>query len=79
MKKIVACLCMLALAGCTGTGYVQASAVDSGMRKVCERHDKFIKGELDPRAMSEADKATALRTSDLVIQVLNAASRPTSR
>lgn len=52
--------------GCSQKGYVRADAIDGSLISVCDRHDKMLKGELDPKSISEADKKTYLRTSELL-------------
>lgn len=62
-------------AGCAGTqkGYLKASNVDGGMRDVVSRHDRMVKGELDPKTLSAEDRATFLRTSTLILKALDEA------
>lgn len=68
LKKSVVllmCLGMLALGGCH-TGEIQAVAVDGLVRDITNRHDQFIRGELKAENLSAADKATYLRSTEIL-------------
>lgn len=62
------------LGGCC-TGTIKASEVDPLWGDVCNRHDKLVKGELDPKSISEADKATYLRSTQILRQILSEAQK----
>lgn len=52
--------------GCSQKGYVRADAIDGSVNTICERHDKMLRGELDPKSIKDDDKKTYLRTSELL-------------
>lgn len=58
--------------GCN-KGMVRADAIDGLTTDVCDRHDAMISGKLDPKSISEADKATFLRSSAILRKVLQEA------
>lgn len=58
---------LLAFAGCTANGKISADAIDSSVTAVCDRHDAYVSD--DPR-LSDADKATFLRSSALLKKVV---------
>jgi hypothetical protein len=60
--------------GCS-KGMIHVDAIADLTTDVCDRHDKLIQGTLDPKAMSEADKATFLRSSALLRKVLQEAKK----
>lgn len=63
------------LGGCT-TGMVRADAIEGLVQKVCDRHDRLLKGELDPKALGEDDRATYLRSTELLRKTVAAAKSP---
>lgn len=71
---LMLCLLPLWAVGCH-KGEIQVGNVAPLTTDVCDRHDKLIKGELDPKSISEADKATYLRSSALLRKVLDEARK----
>jgi hypothetical protein len=68
--------------GCSPKGYIKADAVDDLIQKVCDRHDKLLNGEMDPKDLDgdgdvddddKADKATYLRSTKLLRGVVQTA------
>ena len=72
MRRRPLVLCPLLLAGCCQRGAVDADAVLPAARRVVERHDAYV--EADP-ALSPQDRATYLRTGELLLRTLNEAAR----
>jgi|GEM_PF-1076351 len=64
----------LFMTGCN-KGMIKADAVGPLTTDVCDRHDKLVTGQLDPKTLSEADKATYLRSSQLLRKVLSEAQK----
>lgn len=60
------------LASCN-KGMVRADAIQGLNSDVCDRHDRMIRGQLDPKTLSEADRATYLRSSELLRKALREA------
>lgn len=69
------------LAGCT-QGMVRADAIAPGVHLVTERHDRLLRGELDPKDLNgdgkvdsedDADRETYLRTSKLLRETVDVA------
>ena len=59
------------VAGCGGgAGYIRAEAIAPAVELVTVRHDKMLRGEIDPAKLSEEDKATYLRSSELLRSVV---------
>ncbi len=69
LKKLLVMVVVLGLslawAGCS-RGMIRADAVGGLIQDVTTRHDKMLRGELKPEAISEEDKASYLRSSDLL-------------
>jgi len=73
VKKIVAVM-LLAVAGCN----CPPTAVDVGqlgplVDVVADRHDAMLAGSLDPATISEADRATFFRSTEILRSVVNQA------
>lgn len=66
---LLTCVCMLALGGCN-KGMIRADAIDGLADDVTMRHDKLVK---ESTTISEADKATYLRSSELLRKVIKTA------
>jgi len=73
MKTIGALFLGLILAGCGDKGYIRAEAIDGLVDKVSERHDAMLNGTLDPKSVSPEDKATYLRSTQILREAINAA------
>lgn len=58
--------------GCS-KGMIRADAIAPLTTDVCDRHDAILTGKLDPKTISEADKATYLRSSALLRKALQEA------
>jgi uncharacterized protein HemX len=71
---LVAIVLPLGIGGCGG-GQIRAEAVDGLVRQVSDRHDKLVKGELKASEISEADRATYLRSTELLRKVLDEARK----
>lgn len=75
MKKLlVLAVLLLAGAGCT-KGTIHADAIDGLVEKISERHDAMLDGTLDPKTISEADKATFKRSTALIREIIQAAKK----
>lgn len=75
MKKLfVLAVLLLAGAGCS-KGTIRADAIDGLIRQVSDRHDALLNGTLDPKTISEADKATFLRSTYLLKEVVKEAQK----
>tara|TARA_R100001086_G_scaffold87122_4_gene42593 strand:+ start:5054 stop:5314 length:261 start_codon:yes stop_codon:yes gene_type:complete len=79
MKTTIRILAVLAVAtlvtSCTGPkGCIQVENAGPLIRKVTERHDQMLNGELDPSTISEADKASYLRSSEILNGIVDAAN-----
>lgn len=76
MTRLVSIIIVLGLicTSCIGpAGMVRADAVKPGVDAVTQRHDAMLRGELDPASISEDDKRTFLRTSDLLRKTVDEA------
>ena len=73
-KLMVSALLLLACAGCS-KGMIRADAIDGLVRQVTERHDAMLNGTLDPKTISEADKATFKRSTFLLNEVVREAKK----
>lgn len=71
LAGLVFAMALWGLTGCT-SGYIRAEAVDAGMRKVIERHDRYVRA--DP-TLNDVQKETYLTTSKLVLRVLDEAKK----
>jgi hypothetical protein len=65
-KLLLVALLIGLLAGCGGQGYIRAEAIEPAVRLVTGLHDKMLMGEVDPAKIKPEDKATYLRTSELL-------------
>jgi len=74
-QVIVLVMLPLFMIGCT-KGMIRADAIDGLTTDVCDRHDAMISGKIDPKTISEADKATYLRSTLLLRKVLQEAKSP---
>ena len=63
----------LGLLGGCHTGEIRADAIHGSVQIICDRHDAMIDGKLDPKTISEADKATYKRSTELLRKVVNEA------
>ena len=71
MGFVLCALAALVLPGCGGKGMVSASATESALNAVLDRHDAAVNGTLPP--LSDFEKATALRSSALLRKAWNVA------
>jgi len=75
MKKLMlGAILLAALSGCC-KGHISADAIDGLVRKVSDRHDAMLNGTLDPKSVSPEDKATYLRSTELLRQALREAQK----
>lgn len=70
-------VCLLVLAGSSGCqgaqkGYVSVSAIEGSVRIVADRHDAYVAADT---GLSESERQTRLRTTELLRQVVNEASK----
>jgi len=79
VKKAVGILFILALpfmgAGCT-KGMVRVEAIAGLVEDVSRRHDSMLKGELKPESITDADRATWLRSTEILRGVVKEARAP---
>jgi hypothetical protein len=75
VKHLLVIVVALLLAGCGSKGYIRADAIDGLVEKVTVRHDALLKGELDPKDISAEDKATFLRSAELLRQAVKEAQK----
>lgn len=79
VKKASILLFALALpfgaVGCS-QGMIRADGISGLVEKVTERHDKLLRGELKPDQISEEDKATFLRSSEILRRTVKEARAP---
>ena len=72
-------IAMVAVAAvlCTScaTNMIDASKVAPLVRKVTDRHDKMLNGELDPSTIDPLDKQSYLRSSTLLNRLLDEATQ----
>ena len=65
--KLLVLFCLVGLlAGCGGQGMIRAEAIEPAVKLVTGLHDKLLMGEVDPAKIKPEDKATYLRTSELL-------------
>lgn len=57
---------------CTAPGTVQASEIAPLVKKLCERHDAYVRAD---GGLSEQDRATFLRSSEILRSVLAEAAK----
>ena len=67
---LLSCLAAACLSGCGSKGMIQASAVDTSMRVVASRHDAYVAAD---DTLTAEQKATYLRSSEIVVRVLDEA------
>lgn len=72
-KLLVLAILVFSCAGCY-TG-IRPDAIDGLVRKVSERHDAMLNGTLDPKTISPEDKATFLRSTQLLNAVVDEAKK----
>lgn len=75
MVLLVAIFIPLSIGGCS-KGMIRADAVSPLTEDVTIRHDKLLRGELKPESISDADKATYLRSSELLRKTIKEARAP---
>jgi hypothetical protein len=73
IRAFAALALLVGLSGCCEQGMVRAGALDPVFQAVRARHDAYVTA--DPK-LSAADKATFLRSSKLIQDVLDEAQKP---
>jgi hypothetical protein len=73
-KMLLVAALISMVAGCC-KGHINADAIERSVKIVTERHDKMLKGEIDPKSVSAEDKATFLRTTELLRKVVDEAKK----
>jgi hypothetical protein len=61
--------------GCAGPGYIRADSIAPAIEIVTMRHDRMLRGELDPAKIAPDDAESYLRTSALLRSVVDEATR----
>jgi len=83
MCLVAVMLSLGSVAGCS-KGMISVDAVDGLTTDVCDRHDKILRGELDPKDLNgdgkvdekdDAKRATYLRSTELLRKVLSEARK----
>lgn len=59
--------------GCATKGCIRAEAIDDLIYKVAERHDALVKEAAETGAMTETEAEVALRSTELLLQAVEAA------
>lgn len=65
----------LSISGCS-KGMVRVEAIAGLVEDVSRRHDSMLKGEVKPESVSEADRATWLRSTEILRGVVREARAP---
>lgn len=65
-KLLLVALLIGLLAGCGGQGYIRAEAIQPAVDLVTGLHDRLLMGEIKPGDIKHEDRATYLRTSELL-------------
>lgn len=73
-KLLLVALLIGLVAGCGGQGYVRAEAIAPAVDLVTLRHDKMLRGELDPAKIAPEDREAYLRTSGLLRETVEQAA-----
>lgn len=72
---VIALLAIFALPSCKATGdMVKVGEIDGLIRVVADRHDALINGTLKHENISEAGRATYLRSTAILRKVLDTAA-----
>lgn len=75
-RYLAAPLALLLLPSCLWNSQcLDAELIGPSMRDVCEMHDKLLNLELDPASIDPADRATYLRSSEIVLKNLDEVQR----
>lgn len=74
MKRLVLCLAFLAL-GCTPKGYIKIDTIEPLVRRVCDRHDRYVRSDEN---LSDTEERVVLRSSELVLLALEEAKKDPS-
>lgn len=75
MKKLLCIAVLLIVAVGCSKGTVRADAIDGLVDKIAERHDAMLNGTLDPKSVSPEDKATYLRSTQILKEILKEAQK----
>jgi hypothetical protein len=77
-KKVVVVVALvvalLAVSGCC-KGHIQASNVQELVHRICERHDRFVKGEPSAEDKDPVKKASHLRSSEILQAIVDDAAK----
>ena len=73
LLKALTLIAACTLVGCGSKGMIRASEVDAAMRAVASRHDAYVAADQN---LSDTEKATYTRSSEIVVRVLDAAKQP---
>lgn len=65
----------LTMTGCS-KGMVRVEAIAGLVEDVARRHDSLLKGELKPESVTDADRATWLRSTEILRGVVREARAP---
>lgn len=71
--SIAAFLGLLVLTGCGTPGYVRADAIDGTLFRTLDRHDAYVR---EDESLSDLQKRTDLRDSELLRRVVTEAKQP---
>lgn len=66
-------LSLLALTGCGTPGYVRADAIEGTLNRALDRHDAYVR---EDESLSDLQKRTDLRDSELLRRVVKEAKQP---
>lgn len=67
---VLAVMAVAFCSACSTPGMIRADSIDDATRIVVDRHDEYVRKDM---TMSDADKATALRTSELLMRLIEEA------
>jgi len=78
LKKAMVLLVAILLLGASGCskGMIRADAIDGLVEDVCNRHDKILRGEIKLDQVSAEDKATYLRSTEILRRTVKEARSP---
>jgi hypothetical protein len=74
MRHLLIAALLVCGLGCS-KGMIRADAIDGLVNKVCDRHDALLTGAADPASISDEDKATYLRSTRLLRELLKEAQK----
>lgn len=75
LRGFVVFMCFVWLTSCVGPeGMVRASEIKPAVDILSQRHDALLRGELDPSSLSDVQRDIALRTSEMLRDVVDSAA-----